>query len=65
MKQNLHTIWFVALLIVGTYLPSFAQKNIETQISDSLTIIANSYTRVGKVNVINFSTNTKTNIIYV
>ena len=65
MKQNLHTIWFVALLLVGTYLPSFAQKNIENQISDSLTVIANSYTRVGKVNVINFLYNTKTNIITV
>ena len=42
-----------------------AQKNIENQISDSLTSIVNSYTRVGKVNLISFSPNAKTNVLTV
>jgi len=63
MKQNLLTCWFVALFVIGTSVSSFAQKNLENLISDSLTVIANSYTRVGKVNVIKFSPDPKSNII--
>jgi len=65
MRQNFNSIWFVALLIIGTNLSTYAQKNLENQISDSLTIITNSYTRVGKVSLINFSPNTKSKVIYV
>ena len=62
MKQKLHSVWFVALFIIGTNLSLFAQKNIESQISDSLTIIANSFTKVGKVNA-NLLTNHKYNTV--
>jgi len=65
MRQNLHTIRVVALFLTVTSLSLSAQKNLENQISDSLTSIANSYSRVGRVNVINFSANQKTNTIYV
>jgi len=57
MKQNLCTIWFVALFVFAANLSLCAQKNAENQISDSLTAIANSYTRVGKVNVISIQPN--------
>jgi len=59
------TIRVVALFLTVTSLSLSAQKNLENQISDSLTSIANSYSRVGRVNVINFSANQKTNTIYV
>ena len=65
MKQNLHSSLIVALLLAATNLSSSAQKNIESQISDSLTVIANSYTRVGKVTVINFLSNPKTSSVYI
>ncbi len=52
----------VALLVIGINFSVVAQKTLDSQISDSLTIIANSYTRVGKVNII-FSPNPKSNVI--
>lgn len=39
----------------------YCQKNIENQLSDSLTIIANSYTAVGKITIVGFSA--KSNIL--
>ena len=65
MKHNLLKIWFVSLFIIATNLSIYAQKNLENQISDSLTVIVNSYTRVGKVNLINFSPNSRTKVITV
>ena len=65
MRQNFHAIYFVALLITCTNLSLFAQKNLENQISDSLTSIANSYSQVGKVNVISLSSNQKANTVYI
>lgn len=43
---------FIILISFFSYSESFAQKNIESQISDSLTKIANSLTYVGKVPVL-------------
>ena len=63
MKHNMLKIWFVTLIYIAANFSIYAQKNLENQISDSLTAIVNSYTRVGKVNLINFSPNAKTNII--
>lgn len=63
MKRNLCTIWFVALFVSATNLSLYAQKNLENQISDSLTVIANSYTRIGKVNVVNILPNKVMNTI--
>jgi len=65
MRQNLLSIRVVALFLTVTSLSLSAQKNLENQISDSLTSIANSYSRVGRVNVINFSANQKTSTIYI
>jgi len=63
MRRNLHTIWFVALFTFGTSVSISAQKNLENQISDSLTVIVNSYTRAGRVNVTKFSPDSKSNSI--
>ena len=60
MRQNLHTIWIVALFIIGTTQSVYAQRNLENQISDSLTVIANSFTFVGRVRVVSLSANAKT-----
>ena len=65
MKHNFLKIWFVSLFFIVTNLSIYAQKNLENQISDSLTAIVNSYTRVGKVNLISFSANTKSNVLTV
>ena len=65
MRQNLLTIRFVVLFLLPACLHVSAQKSIENQISDSLTAIANSYSRVGRVNVTSFSVTPKTNTIYV
>jgi len=65
MRQNLFTIWLTALFIFGTSISIFAQKNLESQISDSLTVIVNSYTRAGKVTVSTFSADSKSNSITV
>jgi len=65
MKYNLHTVPFLVLLLLVTNLNCYAQKSVESQISDSLTAIANSYTWVGKVNVTNFSSNTNSNKIFI
>ncbi|MDD4968104.1 MAG: xanthan lyase [Paludibacter sp.] len=65
MRHNLLTIWFVALFILGTNHSIYAQKNLENQISDSLTAIANSYTMVGRVKVTSFSANAKTTTLTV
>lgn len=65
MKQKLHSIWFVALFLLATNSSIYAQKNLENQVADSLTAIANSYTRVGKVNVLSIKPNQSLNTITV
>lgn len=65
MKYIGHKMKVVALLILLASQLTYGQKNMENQISDSLTAIANSYTRVGKVNLIDFQIYTKTNNILI
>jgi len=65
MKHSLQIILVVALFIFGANRTTYAQKHPENQISDSLTAIANSYTRVGKIAVTEFSVNPKTSSILV
>jgi len=65
MRYFLHTILIFCLLLVGTNRSAYAQKNPESQISDSLTVIANKLSVVGRINVTGFSINSKTNTIFV
>jgi hypothetical protein len=65
MRCFLHIILIFCLLLVGTNGSAYAQKNPESQISDSLTAIANKLTVVGRINVTGFSVNSKTNTICV
>jgi hypothetical protein len=65
MKNYCSIIIACFLLLFGINESALAQKTIESQISDSLTAIANSFTRVGKVAVTNFSVNTKANRLVV
>ena len=58
MKLNIKALIIIALCFLSTYSAS-AQKNLEKQISDSLTAIANSYAALGKVTVTNFIVNPK------
>jgi len=60
MRNKLLSILIVVLLFCSANLTLYGQKNVENQIEDSLTAIANSYTWVGKVSVIGFSANAKT-----
>lgn len=55
MKHYLQFIFVLVLFIFGVSGKTVAQKNLENQISDSLTAIANSFTQVGRVNVVGFS----------
>ena len=65
MRQNLHIICFLVLLLVTLNFNLSAQKSLESQISDSLTSIANSYSRVGRVTVTGFSANQKSSTVYI
>lgn len=58
-------IIIVVLFLLGVTTSIVGQKNIENQISDSLTAIANSYTYVGKINLTNFILNTKAGSVFV
>lgn len=53
MKLNIKIPLILAVCCLGS-LSAFAQKNLEKQISDSLTAIANSYAAIGRVSVSNF-----------
>ena len=55
----------VLLIIFGSITSSFGQKKSEIQISDSLTVIANSYIHIGRINVVDFYVNAKTNTVHV
>ncbi|MEI7504444.1 MAG: hypothetical protein WCJ61_14285, partial [Paludibacter sp.] len=57
MRQYIISLWVFAFLLIGANQRTYSQKNIENQITDSLTVIVNSYTYVGKVNVTNISIN--------
>jgi len=65
MLKKCRSILIVVLLFCSANLTLYGQKNVEKQIEDSLTAIANSYTWVGKVSVIGFSANVKTHKIIV
>jgi hypothetical protein len=65
MRQILPVILVVALLIIGGSQPAYSQKNLEKEISDSLTAIANSYTSVGRINLTNFELNTKSGSVFI
>ncbi len=64
MRQILH-IFTVVLLIAGINQSVSAQKNIEREIADSLTVIANKYTYVGRINLTSFQINAKAGTISV
>ena len=55
----------IVLVLFVCILPAFGQAKVEKIISDSLTIIANSYASVGRVNNIVISTDLKANTITV
>ncbi len=65
MKHFLHIILVFSLFIFGANQNTYGQKHPENQISDSLTAIANSYTRVGRIAVTEFLVNLKTSSILV
>ena len=58
MKLNLKSFLAIMLWFFSSY-SVLAQKNLEKQISDSLTAIANSYAALGKVTVTNLIVNQK------
>src|SRR5665647_875563 len=57
MRQCIISLSVLALFLIGANQQIYAQKNVENQITDSLTAIVNSYTYVGKVNVTNININ--------
>ena len=65
MRQILRTILIVTLFFFETNQTTYGQKHLENQISDSLTAIANSYTFVGKINLISFQLNTKSENVFI
>jgi len=65
MKYFLHTFLILLLFLAGVNRSAYAQKNLEGQIADSLTAIANKLVVLGKINVTGFSANSKTNTISV
>ena len=65
MRRFLPIILIFCLLTIGTNKNIYAQKNLEIQISDSLTVIANSFTNLGRINVVGISANEKTNTLHI
>ncbi|NDP21684.1 MAG: xanthan lyase [Paludibacter sp.] len=65
MKYFRQKITVAALFFLLANQLTYGQKNIENQISDSLTAIANSYSRVGKVNIIDFQLNSKNFYVFI
>ena len=65
MRRCLLNGWIILFFIFGITAPSYGQKRPEAQISDSLTAIANSYIRIGRINVSDFYANAKTNTVHV
>jgi len=65
MKQIQHIIFIVVLFLLGINPAIYGQKNLENQISDSLTAIVNSYTSVGKINLSDFQLNTKSGSLFI
>ena len=60
MRRILYILSVVVLFFYGTMQTVYGQKNIENQISDSLTVIANIYTTVGRINVVGFTAKNNT-----
>ena len=65
MRQYLKSIWIVLFIVFETAVTSYGQKRPEAQISDSLTVIANSYIHIGRINVVDFYANAKTSTVHV
>ena len=55
----------LTLFLFGANQPTFGQKKLENQISDSLTLIANNYSRVGKVAVTDIFINDQSKSVFV
>lgn len=65
MRQYLKSICIVLFIFSEALSISYGQKKPEVQIADSLTLIANSYIRIGRINVLDFYANAKTSTIHV
>ncbi len=65
MIQSLKKLSIIVFVVFVVNAELFAQKNIENQIADSLTAIANNYTYVGRITLSDFSINLKANKIQV
>jgi hypothetical protein len=57
-KMRLKNILLLTALSINIFLAP-AQKNTEKQISDSLTVIANSYAALGRINIAGIEVNQK------
>ena len=56
--MRLKHIFLLTALSINTFIAP-AQKNTEKQISDSLTVIANSYAALGRINIAGIEVNQK------
>ena len=65
MRQILYVFLIISFFIFGANQTTYAQKNLEREISDSLTAIANSYTFVGRINLTAFHVNNKLGTVLV
>ncbi|MDR3652440.1 MAG: xanthan lyase [Paludibacter sp.] len=65
MRHYLHIILVILFFWTGAGQKMCAQRNLENQISDSLTAIANIYTNVGKINVVSFKAIGRNNIVHI
>ncbi len=65
MKHFLYRIFVISAFVFGISPLVLAQKKTENQISDSLTAIANIYSRVGKVAVTDFVVNPNANTVII
>ena len=55
MRRSVHRLWLVTLLLWSVSTLAFGERSLEGQIADSITSIANSYTYLGKINVISIT----------
>ena len=65
MRLYFKFYWIILLILLETTVALYGQKKPEVQISDSLTVIANNYIRIGRINVVDFYANAKTNTVHV
>jgi len=65
MNRQLHIFLISSLLLLFANQNIYAQKNLETQIADSLTTIANNISFIGKVKVLSLIPNPTTNTLII